>query len=84
MEYGEGIVKMGSFYGHGGELFGFNSVMWYLPQSDATIVINVNRTNEGGEPLADLSHGASLRSSSRSTLAIAGKGKFMTFPDHRL
>lgn len=53
MEYGEGIVKMGSFCGHGGSLFGFNSAMWYLPQRDATIVISVNRTNPGGEPLAD-------------------------------
>ena len=25
--YGEGIVKMGSFCGHGGELLGFNSAM---------------------------------------------------------
>ena len=53
MEYGEGIMKMGAFCGHGGDLFGFNSAMWYLPQRDATIVINVNRTNPGGEPLAD-------------------------------
>jgi D-alanyl-D-alanine carboxypeptidase len=41
-EYGEGIVKMGSLCGHSGALPGFSSVMWYLPQKDATIVINVN------------------------------------------
>jgi D-alanyl-D-alanine carboxypeptidase len=43
-EYGEGLVKMGPFCGHGGEVFGFNSAMWYLPQRDATIVISINRT----------------------------------------
>jgi D-alanyl-D-alanine carboxypeptidase len=52
--YGEGIVKMGSFCGHGGDLPGFNSAMWYLPHRDATIVININRTNPTGEPLADI------------------------------
>ena len=52
--YGEGIVKMGRFCGHVGELPGFNSAMWYLPHRDATIVIIVNRTNPTGEPLADI------------------------------
>jgi D-alanyl-D-alanine carboxypeptidase len=52
-EYGEGIVKMGSFCGHGGSVFGFNSAMWYLPQRDATIVVSVNGTNPYDEILAD-------------------------------
>jgi D-alanyl-D-alanine carboxypeptidase len=50
--YGEGIMKVGSFCGHGGDLFGFNSVMMYLPQRDATIVISVNRTDPYDEPAA--------------------------------
>jgi D-alanyl-D-alanine carboxypeptidase len=48
-------VKIGSLCGHDGALPGFNSAMWYLPQKDATIVININRFEESpGEPPADL------------------------------
>ena len=43
VRYGEGIVKMGSFWGHNGTIFGFSSELWYLPEKDAVIVINVNR-----------------------------------------
>jgi D-alanyl-D-alanine carboxypeptidase len=50
--YGEGIMTVGSFCGHGGDLLGFNSVMMYLPQRDATIVISVNRTDPYNEPAA--------------------------------
>jgi D-alanyl-D-alanine carboxypeptidase len=41
--YGEGIYKVGEFCGHGGRQPGFSSAMWYLPERDATIVVNVNR-----------------------------------------
>ena len=41
--YGQGIVKLGKFWGHNGTIFGFSSEMWYLPEKDAVIVINVNR-----------------------------------------
>ncbi len=51
--YGEGIIKGGSFCGHGGDLFGFDSAMWYLPQRDATIVISVNKTDPYADPPAD-------------------------------
>ncbi len=44
LEYGEGIMKMGPFCGHGGNGFGFTTQMWYLPERDATIVISVNLT----------------------------------------
>jgi D-alanyl-D-alanine carboxypeptidase len=54
MEYGEGIMKMGPFCGHVGALPGFNSAMWYLPQKDATIVVNVSRLHLSGEPAAEL------------------------------
>lgn len=41
--YGEGIGQFGRFCGHNGTIFGFSSEMWYLPEEDAVIVINVNR-----------------------------------------
>ncbi|WP_228282431.1 serine hydrolase domain-containing protein [Rubrobacter tropicus] len=53
IEYGEGIVNAGGFCGHGGDLFGFNSQMLYLPQRDAVLVINVNRTDPYDEPAAE-------------------------------
>lgn len=43
IKYGEGIIKFGEFWGHNGTIFGFSSEIWYLPQEDATIIINVNR-----------------------------------------
>jgi len=43
IKYGEGIIQFGNFWGHNGTIFGFSSEIWYLPQEDATIIINVNR-----------------------------------------
>ena len=43
VQYGEGILKLGEFYGHTGTIFGFSTEMFYLPAKDAVIVINVNR-----------------------------------------
>lgn len=43
IKYGEGIIMFGDFWGHNGTIFGFSSEVWYLPQEDATIVIDVNR-----------------------------------------
>jgi len=51
--YGEGIIEAGSFCGHGGDIFGFNSQMLYLPQRDAIIVVSVNKTDPYAEPPAD-------------------------------
>ena len=42
-QYGEGILKLGKFYGHNGTIFGFSTEMFYLPAKDAVIIINVNR-----------------------------------------
>jgi D-alanyl-D-alanine carboxypeptidase len=67
--YGEGIIKAGSFCGHGGDLFGFNSQMLYLPQRDATIVISVNKTDPYAEPPAE---------------ALAGDIVAILFPKHVL
>ncbi len=43
MQYGEGILRIGEFYGHNGTIFGFSTEMYYLPAEDAVIVVNVNR-----------------------------------------
>jgi D-alanyl-D-alanine carboxypeptidase len=51
-EYGEGIWKVGSFCGHPGIYSGFNSQMWYLPEKDATIIVNVNRFDPSAPPPA--------------------------------
>ncbi len=44
--YGEGIIKLGKFWGHNGTIMGFSSEMFYLPEKDAVIIINVNRLDE--------------------------------------
>ena len=46
IKYGEGILNFGSFWGHNGTIFGFSSEMWYLPEEDAIIIIDVNRLDE--------------------------------------
>lgn len=42
-QYGLGIINIGGFYGHNGTIFGFNSEMFYFPEKDAVLIINVNR-----------------------------------------
>lgn len=54
LEYGEGIMKMEDFCGHGGEAVGFTTEMWYLEERDATIVISVNRSNPPNRQPASL------------------------------
>jgi D-alanyl-D-alanine carboxypeptidase len=45
--YGEGIFEgIEGVWGHGGEINGFSTDMWYIPKQDATIVISVNRCDE--------------------------------------
>lgn len=46
VRYGEAVAKLGRFCGHNGTIFGFSSEMWYLPERDAVIVINVNRLDK--------------------------------------
>ncbi len=43
MGYGMGILNFGGFWGHNGTIFGFSTEMYYMPELDATIIINVNR-----------------------------------------
>jgi D-alanyl-D-alanine carboxypeptidase len=59
--YGEGIMRVGKFYGHPGNQPGFSSAMWYLPQKEATIIINVNRADEFGPPPSDALAGAIVK-----------------------
>jgi D-alanyl-D-alanine carboxypeptidase len=40
---------MGEFCGHNGTIFGFSSEMFYLPEEDAVIVVNVNRLDADDE-----------------------------------
>jgi D-alanyl-D-alanine carboxypeptidase len=53
LEYGEGIAKGGKFCGHPGIIDGFSTQMWYLPEEDATVVINANRFDSYSEPPAE-------------------------------
>ena len=43
IKYGEGILQLGKFCGHNGTIFGFSSEMFYLPEEDTVILVNVNR-----------------------------------------
>jgi D-alanyl-D-alanine carboxypeptidase len=49
IRYGEGLVMLGKFCGHNGTIFGFSSEMFYLPEENAEIVVNVNRLNADDE-----------------------------------
>ncbi|MGI9022249.1 MAG: serine hydrolase domain-containing protein [Acidimicrobiales bacterium] len=41
--YGLGIMKIGDWIGHGGDIFGYSNDAWYLPSADATITVTVNK-----------------------------------------
>jgi D-alanyl-D-alanine carboxypeptidase len=43
VRYGQGLVFLSDFCGHNGTIFGFSSELFYLPQKDAVMVVNVNR-----------------------------------------
>ncbi|MFC1485982.1 serine hydrolase domain-containing protein [Candidatus Latescibacterota bacterium] len=43
VQFGAGIMKLGPYWGHSGGIVGFSSEMWYLPEKDAVVIINVNR-----------------------------------------
>ncbi len=53
--YGWGMAGMGSFYGHIGELPGYNSFMGYDPETDVTVVVWATLApNVEGNPAAAL------------------------------
>jgi D-alanyl-D-alanine carboxypeptidase len=49
IRYGEGILRLGKFCGHNGTIMGFSSEMFYLPEEDAVLVVNVNRLDADDE-----------------------------------
>jgi D-alanyl-D-alanine carboxypeptidase len=50
--YGLGIFKLADWIGHNGAIYGFNTVMLYLPDQKARIVISANKsTNFSSETL---------------------------------
>ncbi len=49
IQYGQGLVQLGKFCGHNGTIFGFSSEMFYLPEEDAVILVNVNRLDVDDE-----------------------------------
>ena len=53
--YGWGVAGMGSFYGHIGEMPGYNSFMGYDPETDVTVVVWATLApNMEGNPAAAL------------------------------
>ena len=47
--YGLGIMSLAGFVGHNGGMPGYSSIVMYLPEADATIVVLVNKsTLDGG------------------------------------
>ncbi|MBN2026524.1 MAG: beta-lactamase family protein [Actinobacteria bacterium] len=43
-KYGLGIMSLAGFQGHNGAIQGYNSIMLYLPEADATIVVMGNKS----------------------------------------
>lgn len=46
VRYGGGLEILGDFVGHNGTILGFSTEMFYLPEQDATVIVNVNRLDE--------------------------------------
>jgi D-alanyl-D-alanine carboxypeptidase len=67
VRYGQGLLMLGDFCGHNGTIFGFSSEMFYLPQEEAVILVDVNRLD--------------LDDQSKSTEIFLGVSKIL-FPEH--
>ena len=67
VRYGQGLVFLGEWCGHNGTIFGLSSEMFYLPEEQATIVVDVNRLD--------------LDDESKSTEIFLGVSKIL-FPEH--
>lgn len=44
--YGKGLMRCGSFYGHGGDLAGFTSSMYHSNEKDCTIILYFNTQDD--------------------------------------
>jgi len=53
-KYGLGIMSMAGLLGHNGAIFGYNSVVMYLPEADATIVVLANKSTNSSEETMDI------------------------------
>jgi D-alanyl-D-alanine carboxypeptidase len=53
MDYGIGLVKDHGWLGHTGELPGYNTSVYYHPELDATMVVEVNSDIPSGDCPAD-------------------------------
>ena len=49
--YGLGILQVGDWLGHTGAIFGYSCFVFYLPKSDATIVVMGNKATTTGTPV---------------------------------
>jgi D-alanyl-D-alanine carboxypeptidase len=67
VRYGQGLVFLGDWCGHNGTIFGFSSEMFYLPQEEAVILVDVNRLD--------------LDDQSKSTNIFLGVSKIL-FPEY--
>ncbi|NMN94036.1 serine hydrolase [Antrihabitans stalactiti] len=46
-DYGLGLFDMSGWLGHGGDVLGYSTAVYYLPEHDATIAVAVNRYDPG-------------------------------------
>ena len=67
VRYEQGLVFLGEWCGHNGTIFGFSSEMFYLPQEEVVILVDVNRLD--------------LDDQSKSTNIFLGVSKIL-FPEH--
>jgi D-alanyl-D-alanine carboxypeptidase len=54
MKYGLGIANIRGFLGHWGDAFGYNSIMFYLPAKDITVIVLVNWETEDSQAADDI------------------------------
>ena len=56
-KYGLGIMSLAGFRGHNGAIFGYNSIMLYLPEADATIIVLANKSTNFSQETAGIFSG---------------------------
>ncbi|MBJ8345583.1 serine hydrolase [Antrihabitans sp. YC2-6] len=47
LEYGLGLIRIGDWVGHAGDVAGYSDFVFYLPERRATVVVAVNLTDAG-------------------------------------
>lgn len=51
ISYGLGMMRCGSFYGHGGDLPGFSSTMYHSNKKDCTVILYFNTQDDNPSAL---------------------------------